>query len=199
MASATIQRVHIPLGMQGSYFYPITAKPTGAHPTYGAPLDMGAAVKGYLSFTSLSGGVYGDDMEQLHFDNFVSAQLDAETTCSDLSNNAVVFGHTYAEGKETSNINDTPPDGGYGFVEPILRKDKTLIYRATFLYLVSARLDSEKTEADTRKGDFNPKNNAVSYNVNADETGDWRDRQEFDTYAKAKAFLDTCAGQNQAA
>ena len=75
MASATIQRVHIPLGMQGSYFYPITAKPTGAHPTYGAPLDMGAAVKGYLSITSLSGGVYGDDMEQLHFDNFVSCLL----------------------------------------------------------------------------------------------------------------------------
>ncbi len=195
MPPVTVQRVHIPLGMQGSFFYPITEKPDGTHPHYGTPLDMGAAVKGYLSITSLSGAVYGDDVEQLHFENFVSAQLDAETTCNALSNNAVVFGHTYTEGKETSNVNDTPPDGGYGFIEPILRKDKSIVFRATFLYLLSAKLDSEKTEADTRKGDFNPKNNSISYNVSADNTGDWRDRQEFASYSQAKAFLDTCAGQ----
>ena len=182
-------KVKVPLGMQLSYFGKIASEAANSHPTYYTPLDMGHAVKGYLTVTTATGDVYGDDVDQLHFESFVSALLESETTCSDLELNAEVYGHTYANETETSNVEDQSPYGGYGYIEPILKGDKTLIYRGTFLYKVTAMASSEKSEADTRKNDFNPKYNAVSYFVTADETGDWRDRQEFTTAAAAEAWV----------
>lgn len=182
-------RVKVPLGMRKSYFAPITEEKANAHPTYGSPLDMGAAVKGYLSITTMSGEIAGDDITQLRFENFQGAQLDAETTCSDLELNATVYGHKYTDGLETSTIDDNPPNGGYAFVEPILGEDKKLLYRATFLYKTSAIPSSEKTEADTRKSDFNPKYNSMSLAVGADNTGAWRARKEFDSMQGAEDFI----------
>lgn len=193
-----LHKVKVPLGMQGSWFFPIAGEPAKKHPIYAEPLDMGAAVKGYLSITTASGDVSGDDVELLHFEAFVSAQLDAETTYDDLQHNAVVYGHTYANGVETSNKDDTAPNGGYGYFEPILTKEKKLVYRAVFLYKLSAMQGSEKSEADTRKNDFNPKMNAISYKVTTDDTGDWRDRAEFNTAAQAEAWIMAKAGVNQA-
>ena len=49
---------------------------------------------------------------------------------------------------------------------------------------------SEKQEADTRKPtEFSPKTNAVSYKVLADNSGAWRNRQDYDTLAAAEAGL----------
>lgn len=191
-------KVKVPLGMQASYFAPIAGEPENKHPIYGNPLDMGAAVKGYLSITTASGDISGDDVELLHFESFVSGQLDAETTYDDLEHNAVVYGHTYANGVEISNKDDSAPDGGYGYFEPILTKEKKLIYRAVFLYKITAMQGSEKSESDTRKNDFNPKMNAISYKVTTDNTGDWRERAEFNTAAQAEAWLLSKFGSDQA-
>lgn len=189
MSETTTARVKVPLGMRKSYFAPFAAEPDDAPPTYETPIDMGAAVKGYLSVTTASGNIPGDD-RILHYDEkFVSAQLDAETTKSDLELNATVYGHKYTAGLETSSKDDSAPYGGYGFIEPILLKNKKVMYRATFLYKVTAMQSSEKTEADTRKNDFNPKMNAVSFFVLEDNTGAWRDRKEFDTEAAADAWI----------
>ncbi len=193
-----LHKVKVPLGMQGSWFGPIVGEPANSHPVYANPLDMGAAVKGYLSVQTASGDVSGDDVELLHFETFVSAQLDAETTYDDLEHNAVVYGHTYANGVETSNKNDVAPDGGYGYFEPVLTKEKKLIYRAVFLYKLSAMQGSEKSEADTRKNDFNPKMNAISYKVTTDNIGDWRDRAEFKSASEAEAWIMAKFGVDQA-
>lgn len=191
-------KVKTPLGMRKSYFAVISSEPESGHPIYGPVLDMGAAVKGYLSVTTASGNIPGDDKILLYEEKFVSAQLDAETTKSDLELNAQVYGHSYSEGLETSGKDDSAPHGGYGFIEPILLSTKQVIYRATFLYKVSAMQSSEKTEADTRKNDFNPKMNAVSFFCLEDNTGNWRDRQEFATEAAADAWIKARFGSKAA-
>lgn len=191
MATETV-KVKVPLGMRKSYFAPFapdTPEPDNAHPTYGEVLDMGAAVKGYLSITTASGNIPGDDKILFYDEKFVSAQLDVETTKSDLELNAAVFGHKYADGLETSGKDDSSPYGGYGFIEPILMQNKKIVYRAGFFYKLTAMQSSEKTEADTRKNDFSPKMNAVSFFVQEDNTGAWRDRKEFDTEAAADEWL----------
>lgn len=181
--------VHVKLGMRRSYFAPIAARPANAHPTYGSVLDMGEAVLGHLAVTYATGDVYGDDASRLHVEQFISGQLDTETTCGELELAAAVYGRKFVDGVETSNKDDAAPDGAFGYIEPFLRADKSLVFRAVFLYSVTPMPSQEKDDSDTRKGDFNPVNNAVSYFVAADDTGDWRDRQEFNSEVAADAWL----------
>ena len=184
--------VKVPLGMRDSWYYPITSEPAGGKPVYGDKIDMGHAVKGYLSITTASGEVPGDDITQVSIEKFVSGQLDAETTMSDLEVNAKIYGHTYTEEEgEVSSSDDVSPNGGYAFVEPILLKDKTIVYRATCLHKVSAMASSEKQEADTKKsGELSFKNNAVSYKVMETAQNKWRNRKEFATHAEAQAYIE---------
>ena len=185
--------VKMPLGMRRSWYFPITNEPAGKKPVYGEKIDMGAAVKGYLSVTTASASIPGDDITQVEIEKFVSGQLDAETTMSDLEVNAKIYGHKYTEeGGEVSSSDDVSPNGGYAFIEPILKKDKSIIFRATCLHKVCAMPSSERQEADTKKsGELSPKNNAVSYKVMEDATGAWRTRKDFPQITEAESFIES--------
>ena len=172
--------VKVPIGIRKALWAKITAEPDAAHPTYDTTiLDLGAAVKGTLAITTATLSIYGDDTEQLRDEAFVSAQVDVET-CSDLELNASVYGHTYSatEG-EDSGKDDHAPYGGYGYLEPILLKDKSVVFRATFLRRVCAIASSEKSDTATRADSITVQNNAVSFACSADATGSWRARKEF--------------------
>lgn len=186
-----VSKVKTPLGMQTLTFYPIATEPDAAHPTYSEGVDLGAAVKGYLTVTTASATIPGDDITQLEDEIFTGGQLDTETTMSDLKVNATLYGHNYDETSgETSNGADRAKPGGLSFVEPILCKDKTILYRATCLYKAQAMPSSEKQEADTKKpGELSPKMNAVSFKVMEDNSGAWRVRQDCENLEAAKTFI----------
>lgn len=192
----TPSKVKTPVGMITSTYWPIKAESENAHPVYDAGIDMGAAVKGYLTITTASASIPGDDIAQLEVEKFTSGQFDAETTMSDLEVNAKIYGHTYDDsGTEISSSDDVSPNGGYSFIEPILTKEKKTIYRATCLMKVSAMASSEKQEADTKKsGELSPKMNVVSYKVMEDNKRTWRKRQDFETKSDAEAFIKTTFG-----
>jgi hypothetical protein len=177
--------------MQTLDFWPITDEPENSHPTYGASVNLGAAVKGYLTVTTNTASIPGDDIIQVEDEVFAGAQLDSETTMSDLQVNAKLFGHTWNENDgEESKGTDRAIPGGLSFIEPILRKDKVVIYRATCLRKATPLANSEKQEADTRKpGELSPKMNAVSFKVSEDNTHSWRVRNDFETAAAALAFI----------
>lgn len=187
----TKSTVKTPLGMSTIDFWPIKDEPVGAHPTYDTAVNLGAAVKGYLSVTTASASISGDDIVQVEDEVFTGGQLDTETTMSDLQVNATLFGHAYTEGQgEESKSTDRSKPGGISFIEPILKKDKTIIYRATCLRKCSAMASSEKQEADTKKpGELNPKMNAVSFKVMEDNLQSWRMRDDFETKDAAHAYI----------
>lgn len=189
-------KVKTPVGMMTSNYWPIKAEPENSHPTYEAAIDMGAAVKGYLSVTTATASIPGDDIAQVEIEKFTGGQFDAETTMSDLEVNAKIYGHKYDEnGIEVSSSENVSPNGGYSFIEPILTKEKKTIYRATCLMKVSAMASSEKQEADTKKpGELAPKNNVVSYKILEDTLGIWRQRQDCETLEDAKQFINTVFG-----
>ena len=183
--------VKVALGMRTLDFWPITDEPDKAHPTYGSPVNLGAAVKGYLAVTTNTASVPGDDINQVEDEVFAGAQLDSETTMSDLQINAQLFGHSYtdADGEESKGT-DRAKAGGLSFIEPILRKDKVVIYRATCLRKATPLASSEKQEADTRKpGELNPKMNAVSFKISEDNLHSWRVRNDFATEEEAAACI----------
>lgn len=188
-----INKVMAPIGMQTSTFFPITEEPAGAHPTYAAGVDMGAAVKGYLSVTTVTGELPGDDVIQLDSEQFSSGQADVETTMSSLEVNSVLYGHSYSEENgEVSARTDEPAVGAYTFVEPIMKKDKSRVYRATILFKVRAIPSAEKQEADTRKpSEFSPKNNAVSFKIMPDNSGAWRHRKDLGSLDAALSWIET--------
>lgn len=191
--SSTVKTPH---GMRKSWYFPIKEEPAGKKPVYDTKLDMGAAVKGYLTVTTASASIPGDDISQVEVEKFTGGQFDAETTMSDLEVNSKIYGHKFSEeGGEVSSSNDVSPNGGYGFIEPILLKDKSVIYRATCLHKLSAMASSEKQEADTKKpGELSFKNNAVSYKVMEDNTGAWRTRKDLASESEAEQFIDTFFG-----
>lgn len=180
-----------PLGMRTIDLWPITSEPDGSHPIYGERVNLGAAVKGSLSIATAAISISGDDMVQVEDEVFTGGQLDTETTMSDLEVNSILFGHTYSEqdGEESLSTDRAKPSG-ISFVEPILTKEKTTLYRATCLRKVCAMASSEKQEADTKKaGELSPKMNAVSFKVMEDNKHSWRVRNEFATEAEADAFI----------
>ena len=185
--------VKTPLGMQTLDFWPIKEEPAAGHPVYDAKKNLGAAVKGYLSVTTASASIPGDDIVQVEDEVFTGGQLDTETTMSDLEINALLYGHAYSdESGEESKSTDRSKSGGISFIEPILMKDKAVVYRATCLRKVSAMASSEKQEADTKKpGELSPKMNAVSFKVMEDNANSWRVRKDFQTKGEAEAFIQT--------
>lgn len=189
-------KVKAAVGMMTSHYWPIKAEPENAHPTYDAALDMGAAVKGYISVTTATASIPGDDIAQVEIEKFTGGQFDAETTMNALEINAKIYGHKYDEtGVEVSSSEDVSPNGGYSFIEPFLTKEKKTFYRATCLMKVSAMASSEKQEADTKKpGELSPKNNVVSYKILEDNMRVWRQRQDFETLTEATQFINTVFG-----
>lgn len=189
-------KVKAAVGMMTSHYWPIKAEPENAHPTYDAALDMGAAVKGYISVTTATASIPGDDIAQVEIEKFTGGQFDAETTMNALEINAKIYGHKYDEtGVEVSSSEDVSPNGGYSFIEPFLTKEKKTFYRATCLMKVSAMASSEKQEADTKKsGELSPKMNVVSYKISEDNLRVWRQRQDFETLDAAKQFINTVFG-----
>lgn len=186
-------KTKLPLGMQTLDFWPIKAEPENAHPTYDASVNLGAAVKGYLTVTTASSSIPGDDIIQVEDEVFTGAQLDTETTMNDLSVNATLYGHEFNEETgEISKGSDRAKNGGVSFIEPILLKDKTIIYRATCLFKTAPMPQSEKQEADTKKpGELNPKMYPVSFKVMEDNSQAWRVRNDFATKADAEKFINT--------
>lgn len=191
MAKVTPSTVMVEIGMESSYYFPIKSEPAAAKPVYDSSLDMGHAVKAALAVTTASASIPGDNITQVEVEEFVSAQLDSETTMNSLEVNAKVFGHAYTdEGGEVSASGDASPGGGYAFIQHIMKKDKTRVYRATCLHKVCAIASSEKQTANTKTpGQITFANNVVSYKVMADNTGAWRTRQDFVTKAEAAKFI----------
>ncbi len=187
----TTSKVKTPLGMRTIDFWPITEEPENSHPKYGQSVNLGAAVKGYLTVSTNTASIPGDDVIQVEEEVFAGGQLDTETTMSDLQVNAQLFGHAFSDvdGEESKGTDRAIP-GGISFIEPILRKDKVIIYRATCLRKATALASSEKQEADTRRsGELNPKMNPVSFKLQEDNLHSWRLRNDFESEAAALAYI----------
>lgn len=185
----TYNTMKVPIGMRRSYFAPIDTEPTNAHPTYEDPISMGEAVKGELSVTTAAASIFGDDVDLLDIEEFVSAQLDAETACDDLDVQATLFGHTMSSSEEEASFEDAPPLGGYAFIQHLIKKDKSHVYRGVFFYKCSAMPSSEKITAGTKTSSLDPKMSPVSMKIVPDNKGSWRARKDFTTQADAESWI----------
>ena len=197
----TPSTVMVEMGAEKSWYFPIESEPDGAKPVYGAKVDMGHFVKAALTLNIASASIPGDNISQVEVEEFVSGQLDTETTMSSLEVNAKIYGHMYSDTEgEISAAGDSAPNGGYACIQHILKKDKSKVYRATCLRKVTAMAGSEKQNANTKTpGSLTFANNAISFKVLPDNTGVWRNREDFNTMDEAIAFINSIFSAAEAA
>ena len=190
----TLKTMKVPIGMRRSYFGPIATEPAASHPTYSAPISMGEGVKCEMSVTTAAASIYGDDVDLLDVEEFVSAQLDVETAADDLDVSAALYGHTVTSEEEESNADDVSGLGGYAYIQHLIKKDKTHVYRGAFFYKCSVMPSAEKMNDATKSDSIDPKMNPVSFKALPDNTGAWRARKEFATEAAAVAWIESKFG-----
>ena len=179
---------------------------------YEAPVLVGTMVKAALSVTTSDLEVGGDDALQISDSSFVSGSLLTETNHNDLSTEALLYGHKYSEADGiTRNVGDVAPEGGYGYVQELLKKEDTVttrVFRAVFLPSVTAQLSAWTDEAETRQKTTVFKSKPTTFKVAATADGDWHYQQEFEVsaaqtadkaLAAAEAWLDTKFGVAAAA
>lgn len=187
------------IGLKSLAFYPATSS------GYGAAVDLGSAVKAYLSVETNDLTIYGDDVLELEMSSFKKGTLNTETWLDELELESKLYGSSYAtisEGtdKESADhIDDVTPDGAVAFIRKLLRRDpeteeKSTIYRAVFLPKCTAQRASQKEEADTKGESMEPKTHAVDFTIAPNDGGYWRYRADFDTEAAAVAYIATKAG-----
>lgn len=165
---------------------PITAEPAAALPTYGSPKSLGHAVRAALTVQTANTPVYGDDALQLTIDEFIRGVLEVQTLMDDLEISATLFGGTYASG---SGITRTVADSGtpvavYG-LRKLMKKDKSLVYRAEVFFRCEANRAASGWDADTKSQSFQNKTANTTFDVYSANSGAWCWEQDFSSAAAA--------------
>lgn len=187
------------IGMNGLVFYPTAAG------GYGAAVELGSAVKAYLSVETNDLTIYGDDVLELEMSSFKKGTLNTETWLDALELESALFGSSYTavsggDTKEAADhVDDVTPDGAVCFIRKLLKRDaetkaKTTVYRAVVLPKCTAQRASQKEEADTKGENLEPKTHPVDFTIQPNDDGYWRYRADFDTEAAALAYIASKVG-----
>lgn len=163
------------------------SEPADALPEYGTAINFGRLVKSELTVTMASGKIYGDDVLDESVDEFISAALTVETTDLSLEHEAVIFGSTLDSTKKelVDSTEDTIPYGGITYIKVLMRKGQK-IYRAFYLPKVKASFYTDS--ANTKTDSITMASTPLNFTVFEPNVGNWRYRQEFDTFSAAKAW-----------
>lgn len=167
------------------------AEPAAALPQYDEKVNFGRLVKAELTVTMASGKIYGDDVLDESIDEFVSGSLAVETTDLTLEHEAVIFGSTMSSTSNktlTDSTADTVPYGGIAYIKALIRKGKK-VYRGVYLPKVKATFGTDS--ANTKTDSITMSSTPLTFTVFEAATGEWREREEFDTLAAAKTWCDS--------
>lgn len=181
-----IVRDKLKYGLLHSLFWPIVQEPDGSHPVYGPEVDLGSAVKEYLTINYSEAKAYGDDSARISVREFVDGSLETETLLSSLEVDHHLYGASFEGGSLTDNIADSARPGAHGYVQKLKTRTAT-VYRAVFLYYIMPSQGSDNS--DTKGSSITFANNLITATVQADNTGAWRVRADFASDAEALAFL----------
>lgn len=167
---------------------PVASTPAASHPVYAPFVDLGAAVKAYVTAQRAEGQIYGDDVMQLNASEFTSADIQTETLLSDLEVESQLMGSQYSDGVLTDTQDDTVNPCALAWIQK-LRTKTAVVFRAVFLFYATPILPDDQSDTKTNAITFT--NNAINFTAYADNSGAWRARKDFSTQADAEAWLES--------
>lgn len=157
---------------------------------------LGKLVSANLTVNLASGELYADDALAEQLSEFSSGSIAMETDDITDENAGVVYGCTVKEKLVTYNKNDTAPRGCLGYYKVLMRSGKKY-FKAYFYPLVRASLGNDN--AQTRGNNITFTTTSTTFTVFADDKGDWRLTETFDTAAAAKEWINEKCGIGTAA
>ena len=160
-------------------------------PKYTGKASCGKAIQLTVTVTYAEGSLCGDDGQAEYDREFSYADLVLNTTTLPTEVHNTMFGHTVSTDTEKSikdSATDEAPYVGFGIYVP-QKIDGKRSYMAIWFNKVKF------TEADET---YNTKADSITYNtpsvngraVALDSSGEWRERQFFDTAAEAQEWID---------
>ena len=163
----------------------IIAERTGAK-TYGEPFAFGKAIGMNVTPNYSEGSLNADDVQAEYDKEFNYAELSMNTSTVPLEAHDTMFGHTVNENAVDFNTNDEAKYVGQGWIAPE-KVDGKKYYTGNFLYKAKY---SEPSEEYTTKGDsIEYKTPSISGRALAEDDGDWKATERFDTPEKALAWI----------
>lgn len=179
------------MGLKYMAWAEMATEPTSAVPTYSAGQVIGRAVSANLAVQNAEGELYADDMLSEYVTEFVSADFTAEVDNISLSNQATMYGATYASDEMQTNKTDDPPYGGIGGYQ-VVRVRGVRKYRAWFFPKVRAMMPD--WDAATQGNSISFGTQPIQMKVMPPAYGPWYYVKEFATEAAAQAYIDTKLG-----
>lgn len=151
-----------------------------------AGVVLGKLVAANLTVTLASGELYADDALDEQLSEFASGSIAMETNDLTDENAGAIFGCDVTDGVVTYNVGDTAPAGGLGYIKALMR-NKVKFYKGIYYPVARAALGNDN--AQTKGSSITFSTSQTTFTVMADDKGDWRKMQTFDTEAEAKAWL----------
>lgn len=159
---------------------------------YETPVLCGKAIAFDISPNYAEATLNGDDSVAENVREFTSADLTLGTTYLPTKIYEIMFGHTVTEASEGKganvkfNANDSAEYVGIGIIQPQMIDGKKT-YQAMFIYKAKF---SEPSESYETKGDsITFGTPSISGNAYAQEDGNWREKEDFDTEASAIEWI----------
>lgn len=174
------------IGLKVLMWGKIATEPANAAPTYSAPKTIAKMVSSNLTFTKATGEFYADDEVAERVDDIVSGEFTAEVDHISLEDQADMYGATVTEGEIVDSNSDTPPYGGVGGYQ-VLLKNGVKIYRAYFLPKVKASVPDDTGNTKTNSPSFGTQ--PVNMSVMFANDGNIRYRKDFDTETAALQYV----------
>jgi hypothetical protein len=176
------------IGMRYPAWAPFATEPTNALPTYGAGFIVAEAVKADLNVEYAEGQQYGDDRLVEDVKEFSSGTIGFETTHLSLPQMGQMYGADMTDDELGQGGDDTPPYGGFGYYQVLLRGNvKT--FRAFYYPKLKASMGAESVQ--TKEKGITISNFPINFTIFQPIFGKWRYVKDFSTEAAAKAYLDT--------
>ena len=177
------------IGCKHMVFQPASSDPQ----TPNAGIWLAGLVEANLTLTNASGELYADNIRWESEDQFASGSLAAEIADLTLDKQGTLFGHTYsAQDGLTKNASDSSPYGKLGYVRTLSRRGVGKVHQAVIF--VRSKPVEQNDSVSTKGSSIEYQTNPVTFNIDAQDDGEWVTVKEFDTEDAAISYVDTECG-----
>lgn len=196
------------IGVRYSAFARITGHTEGSAIEYGTGKEVGMDISVNVAITRNNTVLYANDVAAEEDNSISEAQITVNLDDLTLENESFMCGtveETTGSGenakKHYQDTDDPAPLGGYGYVRVRSKTNQktgvtTRTFIATWWYKVRARIEAEENQTKGQNTEYHTPSlimRAFGSYIDSSDKLKFRDRQEFSTYAAAKAFIDTYA------
>ena len=192
------------IGLRYAAFARVQSHTEGSAITYGTGREIGMMISANVAITRNSNRLYANDVVAEEDNSISEAQITINTDDLTLDNEQYMCGTVKTGEGDSAHYEDTDepaPLGGFGYIRVRSKTDQatgitTRSYIATWWYKVRARIEAEAAQTKGQNLEWSTPTlimRAMGAYIDNSDKLKFRDRQKFETYAAAKAFIDNYA------